>query len=114
VTANKTRNQDRRDIPESETKVDLLILIHLGTDVGQERVDRVGNVVWSCVTANWISCDAVDACSLVLTKQSSCLSMLELIGNLVLALLYVEFVLALESNLADSPDQQWGTSGQLD
>jgi hypothetical protein len=40
--------------------------------------------------------------------------MLELIGNLVLALLYVEFVLALKSNLADSPDQQWGTSGQLD
>jgi hypothetical protein len=31
--------------------------------------------------------------------------MLELIGNLILALLYVEFVLALESNLADSPDQ---------
>ena len=33
------------NIPEGKSKVDLFVLVNLGTNVGQERVDRVGNVI---------------------------------------------------------------------
>lgn len=44
-----------------------------------------------------------ESCKAVRTEQSSGLAVFELVGDLVLALLDVELVLALKSDLTDSP-----------
>jgi hypothetical protein len=49
LACNPKRPSQSRHSPEGETKVNGFALIDFSTNVGQERVDRVGNVVWTSV-----------------------------------------------------------------